>query len=86
MHLCDIKNCCNPEHLQLGTNSENIIASLSYSKVSKLNEKKVKEIRVLLNNNIFKHKEISKKYNVSNATIYDIKTGRRWSHVKDTST
>ena len=46
-HLCDIRNCCNPEHLQLGTRQENIIDFLPYSKGVKLNEEKVKDIRKL---------------------------------------
>ena len=81
MHLCDVRNCCNPKHLQLGTTSENKIASLSYSKNVTLNEEKVREIRVLLNEKKLTHKEIGKKYNVAENTIGSIKNNRSWTHV-----
>ena len=47
---------------------------------SKLNEEKVREIRILLK--IRNVKEISNIYGVVPGAIYNIKSGRSWKHVK----
>ncbi|MEK4820248.1 GIY-YIG nuclease family protein [Priestia sp. FSL R5-0680] len=49
---------------------------------TKLNEKKVIEIKILLQEGNYLHKQIAEMYGVSRATITDINTGKRWSHVK----
>lgn len=49
---------------------------------TKLNEKKVTEIKILLQEGNYLHKQIAEMYGVSRGTITDINTGKRWSHVK----
>jgi hypothetical protein len=81
-HLCDIKLCCNPEHLDFGSNYENAIDALEYSKVTKLKESDVKEIKLLFyNKTTMSVVDIAKKYNVSTKTIYSIRNGKSWKHV-----
>lgn len=80
-HLCDIKNCCNTEHLQLGTRQENVIDFLPYSKGVKLNEEKIKDIRKLLKEGILSQGEIAEKYNIARCNISLINTGKAWKHV-----
>jgi hypothetical protein len=80
-HLCDIRNCCNPEHLKLGTRNENVIDFLTYSKGTKLNEDKVREIKKLLADGNLKHREIAQKFNISTCTITQICNKKAWSHV-----
>jgi hypothetical protein len=81
-HLCNIKNCCNPEHLRLGTYSENSIDAINNGhKCAKLNEKKVKEIRKLLEEKKLTLSEIAKKYNVKQNSISRIKNNCTWKHI-----
>jgi hypothetical protein len=35
MHKCDVRNCINPEHLQIGTQSENIADAKKKNRMSK---------------------------------------------------
>jgi hypothetical protein len=59
-HLCNVKECCNPEHLRLGTHKENRIDTLKNNhKNSKLSEKDVIEIKKLLNDNNLTQTEIN---------------------------
>ena len=80
-HLCNNKECCNPEHLVSGTHSQNTIDAVKNgSKQAKLNEDKIREIRDDLKKNITQ-KEIAKKYNIDNSQISRINTGKTWNHV-----
>jgi hypothetical protein len=81
-HLCDTPSCCNPEHLEFGTSRQNAIDALTYSKVCKLTENQVKEIKTLfMANTSLTRKEIALKFDVSLRTIGRIYTGKIWSHV-----
>jgi hypothetical protein len=82
-HLCNNRSCCNPDHLEFGTKSENMIDAIKNgSNVAKLNEQKIKEIRLLLKNGSTQ-KEMSEKYQVSIATISRIQNKKIWYFVKD---
>jgi hypothetical protein len=81
-HICNIRNCCNPDHLIIGTRRENSLDFLSYSKQVKLKEAEVKEIKKLFINSNLSNKEISKIYKVSDNTISRIRNGHTWSHIK----
>jgi HNH endonuclease len=80
-HLCDVRNCCNPKHLQIGTRRQNSIDALPYSQHVKLNEEKVKEIRFLLQEGNLTQKQIGEKYGVSQNAISEINLRKRWTHV-----
>ena len=89
-HKCDNPSCVNPKHLFSGTQTDNIkdmdnkgrrgSAIGEKSGRSKLTEKEVLEIRKLRKQG-YKLKEISKKFNVSLYTIYDISNRRTWRHI-----
>lgn len=83
LHTCDNRKCTNPKHLYLGTRKQNSIDMVTRKRHSniKLSVKKVKKIKKLLANEI-KISDIAKLYNVNFATIFDIKHGRTWKHVK----
>ena len=81
-HLCNIKKCCNPDHLEFGTPRENSLDAIYNNPKCKLNETQVKEIKILLLKNNISKTEISKLYNVKPKTIYRIKNEKTWSHVK----
>ena len=84
-HRCDVKTCVNPDHLFLGNNQDNMSdminkgRSLTGSKNpnSKLSEKEVKEISVLLEQGVYQ-KDIAKRYNIVQSTVSVIKLGDHW--------
>jgi DNA-binding NarL/FixJ family response regulator len=88
LHKCDNRKCTNPDHLYLGTYIENDRdrvernrqAKGSKNGSAKLNEQQVKEIKIMLKNG-FTQKEIAIKFNMSQATIGFIASGRLWKHV-----
>jgi hypothetical protein len=81
-HKCNIKLCCNPDHLYFGTHRQNTIDALNNgSKASKLNVEQVKEIKKMLLENI-EPKEICSKFNISLSNVKNIKNEITWSHVK----
>jgi hypothetical protein len=85
LHKCDVRNCINPEHLFLGTISENNTDCARKGRRSmgenhhnnKLSIKSVKEIKKLLLSNISKA-EIGRKYGVCSTTIFHISSGKTW--------
>jgi hypothetical protein len=79
-HICNVKCCCNPLHLKEGTNKENSLDMLCYSKRCKLNVDDVKKIKILIEKKM-NLKDIAKMFSVSPASISGIKNGKRWSHV-----
>lgn len=95
-HKCDNPVCTNPDHLWIGTHKENNddkiakgrsrykqppIKKGSENASAVLNERKVKEIKGLLNEGHSSY-GIGKEFGVSKTTILRIKNGINWSHVK----
>lgn len=91
-HKCDNPSCINPEHLFLGTANDNMQDKISKGRhagarkgskhhKAKLTEWQVKEIKSLLKKKV-SQRQISEAYKVSQTIISNIKTGKRWSHVK----
>jgi hypothetical protein len=79
-HICNNRQCINTEHLQLGTRTQNAMDSMFQSKNSKLKEEQVKEIKLLLKQKTT-CRDISKRYNVSETTILNIKNNVSWKNV-----
>lgn len=90
LHSCDNPACCNPNHLRLGTQKENMDdrnkrgrqAKLKGSKngSSKLTEDQVIEIKHRLSLGETQV-SIASDYGVRNTLISKIKLGINWSHV-----
>ena len=88
LHHCDVPNCVNPDHLFLGTQTDNMKdmdnkgrRTIGEKKSNaKLNNKKVKEIRQLLLKKVTQE-VIAKQYGVSQKIIWNIKHRIYWSHV-----
>jgi len=90
-HSCNNTLCCNPNHLYLGTQSENIQQSFnelrsihrgSFNSCAKLNEIKAKQIRNLLENTSLTLREIGEKFGIAISTVGHIKYSQNWTHVK----
>ena len=91
-HSCDNTKCCNPNHLFIGNNQDNINDKISKNRQqrmrgslnghSKLTEKEVLKIRKEYiprkNGGII---SLSKKYNISITNIHDIIKRKIWKHI-----
>jgi hypothetical protein len=87
-HSCDNGGhpigCGNPEHLSLGTNSQNM-SDMKLRERHGLPHHVVRHIRRLLENGELTHDEIAGLYGTSASTISAIATGRVYAHVGDGS-
>lgn len=95
-HTCDVPACCNPYHLFLGTNQDNVNDMVrkkrnskpprnphvigSVHPLAKLNEEQVIEIRRLYLQGIGQ-KELGETYGVARQTISKIVNRQRFKHV-----
>lgn len=80
-HKCDNPKCCNPRHLWLGTNADNMsdMSIKERTHTTKLTAAQIYEIKKL--NGKMTHKEIAKKFGVSAPLISYIMNGKRWKHI-----
>lgn len=84
LHQCDNPPCVNPEHLFLGTikdNAQDAIAKGRFPRLkvtSKLTAEQVEAIRTSKQS----AKQIAAQFSITIWTVYDIRRGRSWSHIK----
>ena len=93
-HKCDVRACINPEHLETGTQQENIWDAYKRNRMkccvgernsnAKLTIEKVKEIKVALENKSDSNYGLARRYGVSDMAIRKIKKGQMWAYVKIT--
>jgi hypothetical protein len=82
-HSCDVRCCVNPEHLFLGTNSENIQDCVKKGRTFKgkrnvkLTISQVKEIRIKSSQGI-RQSTLASQYSVLQQTISAIICGKTW--------
>lgn len=87
-HHCDNPGCVNPNHLFLGTNSDNLIDASRKGLLpnmqgenapnSKLTWEEVDSIRILWNTKIYTQKDLGKIFGVSQTNIGHIVRGKTW--------
>lgn len=89
-HRCDNPPCVNPDHLFLGTYSENTLDAVSKdrfhppvirgtdTKLAKLTDDQVREIR----KDCRASRAVGADYKVSHTVILYIRRGRTWSHIQ----
>lgn len=89
-HKCDNPRCVNPEHLELGTQTDNMQdckkrgrMSMPPKKIGKDNHKaKLSESAVLeIYNSKEKNSELARRFGVSAVNIGAIKRGKIWQHI-----
>lgn len=92
MHSCDNPSCVNPDHLSVGTQSQNILEAIAKGRkfvpklphfkgvdhfAAKFTEQDIRDIRSQGMNDT----GLAKKYGVAASTIRRIRIGQSWSHV-----
>ena len=88
-HVCNNKSCINPTHLEEGTVRDNSLDFRQYSKNSKLDSEKVKDIKTALKLETFKEKGSrgkfdkfwAEKFGVSPNTINNVRLGSTWKDI-----
>lgn len=87
-HKCDNPQCVNPNHLELGTQQDNVddmkkrgrmAVGEKYSK-SKRTEAEVLEIRSLFTNGMSR-KDIAEKFNIPRSSVTSLILRREWKHI-----
>lgn len=84
-HHCDNPACVRPSHLYAGTPAQNSADAVARGRVqrgerqhmAKLTERAVREIRASSAGSI----ELAKRYGVSCAAVYMVRSGKTWKHV-----
>lgn len=75
LHSCDNPPCCNPRHLKLGTNVDNIKDMIKKGRGSVIIDyEKAKAIRL----DKRKQRIIAKEYGITQSMVSLIKSGKRW--------
>jgi len=85
LHRCDNPACVNPEHLWIGTKSENTYDMIVKGRYKgghgrALNHAQVLEIR-RLHSNGFSVSQLSKMFSICKRQIWKIHTGRSWKSI-----
>lgn len=81
LHTCDNPSCVRPDHLFIGTDSDNQIDCCLKGRkprpvTQKLAEGDVRAIRA----SRLRARDVAKKYGVSRATIYSIRQRKTWKN------
>lgn len=85
MHACDNPRCCNPRHLSVGTQRDNVLDSVRKGRyncfgIQKLNAAKVQEIRALAASGRLQ-KAIAAQFGIARNTVSAIVNGKTWAHL-----
>lgn len=82
LHRCDNRACINPDHLYLGTNSENIDDKCRRDRSGKkLNKEKVLAMRGLSRLGM-RQADIAQLFGVNRSNVSRAVSGKRWAHVE----
>jgi len=84
-HVCDVRNCINPDHLFLGTHADNMRDMKNKGRahlgeahgMAKLTNSQVLEIRASKE----PYKVLASKYNVVIHTIQRVRSRDNWKHI-----
>ena len=92
-HTCDNRRCVNPNHLFLGTNSDNIKDALNKGRLSTLfevgnipvnrtiiNEQEILDIKSAIKNRTCNLRELATQLNLSYQLLRDISCGRAYKN------
>jgi hypothetical protein len=79
LHKCDVRQCINPDHLFLGTHTDNMrdMTAKGRHGMTTLTEDDVRAIRAASGT----QQALADRYNVSQSIISDIKIRKSWKHL-----
>ena len=80
LHKCDNPPCVNPEHLWLGTPSDNRMDSVRKGRAYKLIEDEVLEIRRLIKLSLYTQGDIAKKFKINRSSVSLIESYKTWNY------
>lgn len=87
MHICDTPLCVNPDHLEVGTQAENLADMYAKGRGRKASGADhglavlTPEKALAIYYDRRPNKVIAQDYGVGASTVWNIKVGRAWSHV-----
>ncbi len=78
-HVCDVRQCVNPEHLFLGKQVDNVADAIQKCRFgpAKLTPHDVKRIR----SSALSSSELAKRHRVTRENIWQIRSGKTWRHL-----
>lgn len=77
-HRCDVRRCCRPDHLVIGTNADNVADRVERGRsASKLTPEQAREIATCGG----RQSAVAARFGVTQGTVSQIRNGRTWSHV-----
>ncbi len=92
-HTCDNRLCCNPNHLFIGTQKDNIQDCVRKERLNtakgekKRNHKLTKEDVLMIRSKYAlgycSHGDLAKEFNIARSGVTNIINGKRWKHVKE---
>lgn len=82
-HACDVRTCCNPAHLWVGTYKDNgrDMARKGRDAMAKLDPEKVRSIRARYAAGGVTQKELAEEHGVASAHVSGVISGLFWAHV-----
>lgn len=78
MHLCNNPKCCNPDHLRVGTLSDN---SKYHHKTSKNAVYTPDQVKHIIDNPTIRSVDIAKDMGVPYSFVYNVRTGKVWNQI-----
>lgn len=78
-HKCDNRACINPDHLEYGTQSENLIDRRERHRYKKLTRADADSIKALLAGGATSQRAIARTYGISRRMVSFIQQGKQWN-------
>jgi hypothetical protein len=84
-HKCDVRSCVNPDHLFVGTHSQNMRDCVDKNRhqhgVRHFNAVMTEEKVAYIRSSVKLQSELAREFSVCQQTISDIKNRKTWKHV-----
>lgn len=78
-HKCRSKHCVNPEHLEVGTQHENILDKIrDGTHGHKLTDEKIRDIRSRVGQT---QQKIAEEFKITQPMVHYIRRGKTWKHL-----
>lgn len=90
MHECDNPECCNPRHLLLGTNDDNMADMVAKGRAARRNQRGELNARARLTENDIRairadprpNTHVAPDYGITHSMVSRIRLRKSWAHVE----